>query len=101
MGLTAITQLVSVIPHDVLANMNTKVILGNEMAQERSAIIANASQDLSKDDKMISSLDRGEAIISSVFTRFAIPVKVPLFDEYADKYVKNRPQREETLIAFE
>ena len=31
--------------------MNTKIILGNEMKQEREAIIASASQDLSQDDK--------------------------------------------------
>ena len=34
-GLTAITQLSSVIPKTILANMNTKIILGNEMKQER------------------------------------------------------------------
>lgn len=100
-GLTAITQLVSVIPHDVLANMNTKIILGNEMAEERRSIIANASQDLSRDDKMISSLDKGEAIVSSVFTRFAVPVKVPLFEEHRDKYLSRAPKVKETLISYE
>ena len=35
-GLTAITQLTSMIPKTVLANMNTKIILGNELASERS-----------------------------------------------------------------
>jgi len=66
-GLTAITQLSSVIPKQILANLNTKIILGNEMRQEREAIIASASQDLSKDDRNIASLDIGEAIISSIF----------------------------------
>lgn len=80
-GLTAITQLSSVIPTTILANLNTKIILGNEMAQERQAIIASASQDLSKDDRNIASLDKGEAIISSIFVPFAIPIKIPLFDE--------------------
>ena len=80
-GLTAITQLSSVIPRTILANMNTKIILGNEMKQEREAIIASASQDLSEDDKNIASLDKGEAIITSIFVPFAMPIKIPLFEE--------------------
>ncbi|MDE1861712.1 MAG: ATP-binding protein [Thaumarchaeota archaeon] len=80
-GLTAITQLSSVIPRTILANMNTKIILGNEMKQERDAIIESASQDLSEDDKNIASLDKGEGIISSIFVPFALPIKIPLFEE--------------------
>ncbi len=80
-GLTAITQLSSVIPKTILANMNTKIILGNEMKQEREAIIASASQDLSQDDKNIASLDKGEAIITSIFVPFAMPIKIPLFED--------------------
>lgn len=80
-GLTAITQLSSVIPKTILANMNTKIVLGNEMKQERQAIIDSASQDLSEDDRTIASLDKGEAIISSIFVPFALPIQVPLFEE--------------------
>ena len=82
-GLVAVTQLASVIPKAILANMNTKIILGNEMKQEREALIASASQDLSSDDKNIASLDRGEAIITSIFVPFAIPIKVPRFEDLA------------------
>ncbi|MCG8529718.1 MAG: hypothetical protein MI749_03525, partial [Desulfovibrionales bacterium] len=83
-GLVAVTQLASVIPKSILANMNTKIILGNEMKQEREALIASASQDLSSDDKNIASLDRGEAIITSIFVPFAIPIKVPKFEDLVD-----------------
>ncbi len=38
-GLVAITQLTSVIPQMVLTNMNTKIILGNEMVAERRAVM--------------------------------------------------------------
>ena len=79
-GLTAITQLPSLIPREILANMNTKIILGIEMAPERQAIIDSASQDLSKDDRTIASLDVGEAIVTSNFLKFAVPIKIPLFD---------------------
>ncbi len=93
-GLTAITQLSSVIPKTILANMNTKIILGNEMKQEREAIIASASQDLSEDDKNIASLDKGEAIITSIFVPFAMPIKVPLFEDIVrEKAVQSKPEK--------
>ena len=60
--------------------MNTKIILGNELSAERTAIINSASQDLSTDDQNIASLDVGEAIISSNFTKFAIPIRIPRFE---------------------
>ncbi len=80
-GLFAITQLPSLIPKDILANMNTKIILGIEMSQERQAIIDSASQDLSTDQRNIASLDVGEAIISSNFAKFPIPISIPLFED--------------------
>ncbi len=80
-GLIAITQLASMIPREVLANMNTKIILGNEMRQEREALIASAAQDLTDDSKAIAGLDKGEAVISSVYTKFAIPVQFPKFED--------------------
>ncbi len=80
-GLVAITQLPSLIPRQILSNINTKIILGIEMAPERQAIIESAAQDLSEDNRNIASLDRGEAIITSNFARFAIPVKIPLFTD--------------------
>jgi len=84
-GLIAITQLTSVIPRMILTNMNTKIILGNEMATERRAIVDSAAQDLSDEDRNISSLDKGEAIVSSIFTKFAIPIYTPLFENIASR----------------
>ena len=79
-GLLAITQLPSLIPRQILANMNTKIILGIEMKPERQALIESASQDLSEDDRTIASLDKGEALITSNFLKFATPIKIPLID---------------------
>jgi DNA helicase HerA-like ATPase len=93
-GLVAITQLASIIPRTILANMNTKIILGNELGSERAAIISSASQDLSADDQNIASLDKGEAIISSNFTRFAVPIQAPLFETYIQHVQPTRkPER--------
>ena len=79
-GLVAITQLPSLIPREVLANINTKVIFGTELRAERQAIIESASQDLSSDDRLIASLDKGEAIVTSNFLSFAMPIKA-FFEE--------------------
>ncbi len=84
-GLIAVTQLSSMIPREILANMNTKIILGNEMKSERDAIIGSAAQDLSKDSKNIASLDKGEAIVSSIFTKFAVPIKIDLFEDLVEE----------------
>ena len=87
-GLTAITQLPSLIPREILANMNTKIILGLEMKAERQAMIESASQDLSTDDRAIASLDKGEAIVTSTFVPFALPIKIPRFEEHCRPAVK-------------
>lgn len=93
-GLFAITQLPSLIPKDILANMNTKIILGIEMASERQAIIDSAAQDLSSDNRAISSLNKGEAIITSNFAKFATPVSIPYFPTLAKKLTKDPVRRD-------
>ena len=97
-GLVAITQLTSIIPRMILTNMNTKIILGNEMATERRAVIDSAAQDLSDDDRAIASLDKGEAVVSSIFTKFAVPIYTPLFEELARKKSESRPKKGEVLL---
>ncbi len=93
-GLTAITQLPSLIPRVILANMNTKIILGTEMNSERQAIIESAAQDLSSDNRSIASLDKGEAIVSSNFARFALPVHIPFFDEEVKKIINEKKTKQ-------
>ncbi len=92
-GLTAITQLPSLIPREILANINTKIILGIEMKPERTALIESAAQDLSEDDRTIASLDVGEALISSNFAKFALPVRIPSFEETVKKQVSQKKEK--------
>ncbi len=91
-GIMAITQLPSLIPRDILANMNTKIILGLEMKAERQAMIESASQDLSTDDRAIASLDKGEAIVTSTFVPFALPIRIPLFDTFVSQSSLQKPK---------
>ncbi len=97
-GLIAITQLTSVIPRTILSNINTKIILGNEMAIEREAIINSAVQDLSDQDRSIASLDKGEAIVSSIFTRFAVPVYTPEFQQIVESSEKPMKHQEGLIM---
>ena len=83
-GLVAITQLPSLIPKPILANLNTKIILGIELRPERQAVIESAAQDLSDNDRAIASLDRGEAIVTSCFVPFAVPLKIPFLAKKQD-----------------
>lgn len=99
-GLIAVTQLTSIIPKEILANLNTKIILGNEMATERHAVIDSACQDLSNDDRAIASLDKGEAIISSTFTKFAVPIQVPKFEDYIQKEAEKQKGSQKEKIIF-
>ncbi|MBT7849215.1 ATP-binding protein [Candidatus Woesearchaeota archaeon] len=96
-GLTAITQLPSLIPKTILANMTTKIIMGTENHGERQAIVDSAAHDLSKDGRSIASLDRGEAILSSNFAKFAIPIKIPFIDTII-KQSKEKIEKEKTNI---
>ena len=75
--------------------MNTKIILGNEMASERAAIINSAAQDLSDEDRTIASLDKGEGIVSSIFAKFAIPIYTPLFEEVVTKRKVSKKQNDD------
>ncbi len=85
-GLFAITQMPSLIQKEILSNMNTKIILGLEMSVERNAIIESASQDISDLNNTIASLEKGEAIITSSFSKFAVPIKTPLFENIIKSY---------------
>ncbi len=91
-GLIAVTQLPSLIQKELIANMNTKIILGNEARTERDALINSSPQDLSNEDEEIAQLDVGEGIVASSFLKMAVPIKVPLFEGIRKSENKDRPK---------
>jgi DNA helicase HerA-like ATPase len=80
-GLCAITQMPSLLPREVLSQMNTKVILGLPAPADRDAVINSSSQEIGDESTEIQMLDTGEAIITSPFVQFPIPVKVDYFND--------------------
>ncbi len=80
-GLCAITQMPSLLPKEVLSQMNTKVILGLPAPADREAVINSSTQSIDDESTEIQMLDTGEALITSPFLQFPIPVKVDYFDD--------------------
>lgn len=95
-----IMQLPSLIPREILANINTKIILGIEMKPERQTIMDSAAQDLSSDDRTIASLDIGEAIVTSNFSKFAIPFKVRPFEELVKEAKEQQKEKQKHRMEF-
>ena len=82
-GVVAVTHNPSMMRRDVLAGFRTKIIFGYKNVIERRAVIESAPQDLSKDYNNMASLNPGEAMVSSLFAPFTVPIRVPLFDDLA------------------
>ena len=70
------------------------------MVAERKAIIDSACQDLSNDEKAIASLDKGEAIVSSTFSKFAVPIQVPKFEDFIKKDFEKKMSALKEKIVF-
>ncbi|MCD6575735.1 MAG: ATP-binding protein [Nanoarchaeota archaeon] len=88
-GLCAITQMPSLLPAEILSQMNTKVILGLPSPADRSAVINSATQNISDESVEIQMLDRGEAIITSPFIKFPLPTKIFSFDDILKEDIAN------------
>jgi hypothetical protein len=87
-GLIAISQLISIIPDEILANMNTKVYMGMASDRERKAAIQNALNDMEGEEDELLRLDVGDAILSSTTFGFAIPIHIPPIEEIAHAFTQ-------------
>lgn len=97
-GLIAVTQLISVIPEEILANMNTKIYLGMASGRERKAAIDNALHDMSDEEDELLRLDVGEAIVTSTSLGFPVPIKIPLIDSLKKEKQETLAKPSEKLV---
>jgi DNA helicase HerA-like ATPase len=81
-GLCVITQQPKNIDPRVLAQINTFVVMGLGDKHDRDMIASSAKQDLSRMDTEIQTLDRGEAIISTIGIPFPVSTRIHHFDDY-------------------
>jgi hypothetical protein len=83
-GLCVITQQPKNVDPKVLAQINTFVIMGLGDKGDREIIMGSAKQDLSKMEIEIQTLDRGEAIISTIGIPFPVSTRIHKFEDYID-----------------
>ncbi len=85
-GLCAISQQPKLIHPHILTQLNTLFIMGLSDEGDRERMESASKQDLAPLRNEIKTLNVGEAIITSPFARFPIPVRIYDFDEYAETY---------------
>ena len=81
-GLCVITQQPKNIDQKVLAQINTFVVMGLGDRGDREIIMGSAKQDLSKMEIEIQTLDRGEAIISTIGIPFPVSTRIHRYEDY-------------------
>ncbi len=89
-GLCVITQQPKNVDPKVLAQINTFVVMGLGDRGDRDIIMGSAKQDLSRMEIEIQTLDRGEAIISTIGIPFPVSTRIHKFEEYLDRINRDR-----------
>jgi uncharacterized protein len=81
-GLCVITQQPKNVDPKVLAQINTFVVMGLGDRGDREIIMGSAKQDLSKMEIEIQTLDRGDAIISTIGIPFPVSTRIHRYEDY-------------------
>ena len=95
-GLCAISQQPKLIDEEIISQFNTLFILGLADKGDRNILRDSAKQDVSQLNNEIQMLMPGEALITSPFTPFAIPVKIHLYEDYIENQIidaQNSPSK--------
>lgn len=92
-GLCVITQQPKNVDPKVLAQVNTFVVMGLGDRGDREIIMGSAKQDLSKMEIEIQTLDRGEAIISTIGIPFPVSTRIHKFEDYVHELNKEKKHR--------
>jgi DNA helicase HerA-like ATPase len=95
-GLCAITQQPKLIDKQLLSQFNTLVVMGLGDKNDRQQLEESAKQDLSSLDIEIQTLEKGEAIISTLSIPFPVPARIHRFEDYLGQL--ENEQNEESLI---
>jgi len=96
-GLCAITQQPKLIDRQLLSQFNTLVIMGLGDRNDRLQLEESAKQDLKSLDIEIQTLEKGEAVISTLGIPFPVPVSVHKYEHYLRR-LKEEKAPEESLI---
>jgi DNA helicase HerA-like ATPase len=87
-GLCAITQQPKLVDKQLLSQFNTLVVMGLGDRNDRKCLEESAKQDLTTLDVEIQTLEKGEAIISTLKVPFPIPATIHLYEDYIEQLKK-------------
>ncbi|MDM7940949.1 MAG: ATP-binding protein [Methanothrix sp.] len=87
-GLCAITQQPKLIDKQLLSQFNTLVVMGLGDRNDRIQLEESAKQDLSTLDIEIQTLEKGEAIVSTLKIPFPVPARIHRFEDYLRRLEK-------------
>ena len=90
MGLCAITQQPKLIDKQLLSQFNTLVVMGLGDRNDRMQLEESAKQDLSSLDIEIQTLEKGEAIVSTLNIPFPVPARIHRYEEYLRRLEKEK-----------
>jgi hypothetical protein len=95
-GLCAITQQPKLIDKKLLSQFNTLVVMGLGDRNDRQQLEESAKQDLSSMDIEIQTLEKGEAVVSTLNIPFPVPARIHRYEDYLRRLDKE--EMEESLI---
>jgi hypothetical protein len=95
-GLCAITQQPKLIDKKLLSQFNTLVVMGLGDRNDRQQLEESAKQDLSSMDIEIQTLEKGEAVVSTLNIPFPVPARIHRYEDYLRRLDKE--EKEESLI---
>ncbi|HVL88435.1 MAG TPA: ATP-binding protein [Candidatus Thermoplasmatota archaeon] len=90
-GLCAITQQPKLLDTEVASQFNTLFILGLADARDREILRESAKQDVSRLENEIQTLMPGEALVTSPYAPFAVPLTVHLYEEHLARAARLAP----------
>jgi hypothetical protein len=93
-GLCAITQQPKLIDKQLLSQFNTLVVMGLGDRNDRRQLEESAKQDLSSMDIEIQTLEKGEAVVSSLNIPFPVPARIHRYEDYLRRLnLEDPPER--------
>jgi hypothetical protein len=96
-GLCAITQQPKLIDKQLLSQFNTLVVMGLGDRNDRQQLEESAKQDLSSMDIEIQTLEKGEAVVSTLKIPFPVPARIHRYEDYLRRLDKE--DKQEQLIS--
>ncbi|MDD1723254.1 MAG: ATP-binding protein, partial [Methanothrix sp.] len=91
-GLCAITQQPKLIDKQLLSQFNTLVVMGLGDRNDRRQLEESAKQDLSSLDIEIQTLEKGEAVVSTLDIPFPVPARIHRYEDYLRRLEKEEQQ---------